>query len=418
MIGAQALLDLARPLAVAPAPNAAVTTRVVTGLRSRRVPVEGAGSRLRYPGKPAELQGLELALDAARQSDPVEFAVLAAILRDPLRGYRTVTRDASAQSYTLLGAWSLPDGSIAIGLAEVTVRSTDDPTQRIAVTLEVLKAPVLGEVIRRLERLFSEIVPSDRLGDRHRDPADALLWVGDSGRAGAHGGGWKDKIAAPAEARGFNVAFCEQPTAFQHTHKEIARFDGSAIAVWASWAGPFTTRQSLPPKWRVQAIYLEEQELDGSIDELRLMLDEGPPAPAPPATWDDFDRRISELKSDAFVLTDRCCRSLKDNPYPDPARMWDFTERLSRAARGWRELEAEVGGRLAEWIMENHEIEVAMHDSTLGVWAEFSYEGQNYSREPHVKVDDYKDPSQCGRIYFAVDTEARRFIVDHIGLHP
>ena len=41
-----------------------------------------------------------------------------------------------------------------------------------------------------------------------------------------------------------------------------------------------------------------------------------------------------------------------------------------------------------------------------------------YSREPHVKVDDYKKPVECGRIYFAQDNEGRRFIVNHIGPHP
>jgi hypothetical protein len=58
-----------------------------------------------------------------------------------------------------------------------------------------------------------------------------------------------------------------------------------------------------------------------------------------------------------------------------------------------------------------------LHDDALGALGEFTYDGQRYSREPHVKVDDYVDPARCGRIYFAYDTHRARFIVDHIGLH-
>ena len=109
---------------------------------------------------------------------------------------------------------------------------------------------------------------------------------------------------------------------------------------------------------------------------------------------------------------------IRGNAYPDPSRMWRFLVRMSQAAGAWRALGGEVGDRLSDWIAANFEIEVAMHDGTLGSWTDFTFEGDPYSREPHVKVDDFKKPRECGRIYFAVDGERLRFIVDYIGLHP
>jgi hypothetical protein len=282
-----------------------------------------------------------------------------------------------------------------------------------------LESPSEQALIGRLERLFPTIQPSARLGDRHRDPGNALLWVGDSGRAGASGGGWKAEIAVIAEARGLTLDCAERPTAFQATHREISRFAGREVAVWANASGAFTARASLPLRWRERAIYLETPDFGDSLDELRLRLDAQVDEPAPGVqTWEHFSERVEELQHSGFVLTGACRQMLIGNPYPDPGRMWQFTETLSRAARDWRELGGEVGDRLAAWIAENFEIEVALHDAGLGSWAEFTFEDCDYSREPHVKVDDHKNPAECGRIYFAVESDSLRFIVDHIGLHP
>jgi hypothetical protein len=97
--------------------------------------------------------------------------------------------------------------------------------------------------------------------------------------------------------------------------------------------------------------------------------------------------------------------------------MWHHLERLAEAAEAWAAANCSIGGRLDEWIHENYGVEVALHGGNLGNAASFMYEGTEYSREPHVKVDDYVDPASCGRIYFAYDTPGKRFIVDHIGLH-
>lgn len=365
------------------------------------------------------MTGIAAALEAARAADAIEFAMLADVAKDPVRGYPLIADDSAAHCYALLGSWMLADGSIGIGLALLTERTDLPLAERLAVSFEVLRAPSEQALVGRLERLFPTIQPSARLGDGHRDPANALLWVGDSGRAGAAGGGWKADIAAIAEARGLTLEYAERPTAFQATHREISRFAGREVAVWANASGAFATRASLPLRWRDRAIYLEMPDFGDSLDELRLRLDEQvDESPPGVETWERFSERAEELQHSGFLLTGACRQMLIGNPYPDPGRMWQFTETLSRAAHDWRGLGGEVGNRLADWIAENYEIEVALHDAGLGSWTEFTFEGCKYSREPHVKVDDVKSPVECGRIYFAVDSDALRFVVDYIGLHP
>ena len=45
----------------------------------------------------------------------------------------------------------------------------------------------------------------------------------------------------------------------------------------------------------------------------------------------------------------------------------------------------------------------------------FTFENRSFSREPHIKIDDYTNPNEVGRVYFAIDAKSRRFVVDHAG---
>jgi hypothetical protein len=133
------------------------------------------------------------------------------------------------------------------------------------------------------------------------------------------------------------------------------------------------------------------------------------------ASWPEFVEVLPLLESDAFVITPRAREMCDPSPYPDPGRMWFHLERLAEAAGAWAMADASVGEALKPWIHVNYGIEISLFDE--GSAYEFHHDGIAYSAEPHVKVDDFKDPARCGRIYFAVDSEKRRFIVDHIGLH-
>ena len=95
--------------------------------------------------------------------------------------------------------------------------------------------------------------------------------------------------------------------------------------------------------------------------------------------------------------------------------MWWHLERLAEAAEAWSEAGRVVGEGLKTWILSNYGIEISLFGR--GQRYDLAYDSRTYSVEPHVKVDDYKDPGRCGRIYFAIDNENGRFIVDHIGLH-
>jgi hypothetical protein len=137
-----------------------------------------------------------------------------------------------------------------------------------------------------------------------------------------------------------------------------------------------------------------------------------------PQSWPEFVEILPALESSAFVVTPAAREMCSPSPYPDPERMWWHLERLAEAAEAWASQGCSVGQDLSTWIRENYGIEVALHDADLEEGGgRFFYDGNEYSREPHVKVDDYKSPEECGRIYFAYVAEEQRFIVDHIGLH-
>jgi len=136
-----------------------------------------------------------------------------------------------------------------------------------------------------------------------------------------------------------------------------------------------------------------------------------------PQSWSEFLDNVDALESSAFTITPNAREGCNPSAYPDPARMWWHLERLAEAAEAWAEQNCAVGMDLKTWIQHNYGIEIALFDGSLGDRASFIFDGEDYSREPHVKVDDYKGPDECGRIYFAYVAEEQRFIVDHIGLH-
>jgi hypothetical protein len=133
-------------------------------------------------------------------------------------------------------------------------------------------------------------------------------------------------------------------------------------------------------------------------------------------TWSQAAVLIEELVGPHFVLTGRARAMLATNPYPRPERMLDFTRRLAATAKLYRERSGQLGTSIAEFALAEQALEIAMHDRSLSV-PMISMDGRDLDPRPHVKVDDYKTPDQCGRIYFAVDHVDFRFVVDHIGLH-
>jgi hypothetical protein len=68
-------------------------------------------------------------------------------------------------------------------------------------------------------------------------------------------------------------------------------------------------------------------------------------------------------------------------------------------------LGGKLGKSLTSWITEQSGLTYAQADEGLrrSRLDKFKFEGREYSREPHIKLDDHVSPNRVGRIYFAVD---------------
>jgi hypothetical protein len=130
-------------------------------------------------------------------------------------------------------------------------------------------------------------------------------------------------------------------------------------------------------------------------------------------------RRVEarEASTAAFCLTARARGHLTRNAYPRSDRMLEHLERLADMAEGWSAAQGEVGERLEDWARLTFDLRIALHDRKIRD-SKFIHEGVELDNTPHVKVDDFTNANECGRIYFAIDGDPRwRIVVDHIGLH-
>lgn len=152
----------------------------------------------------------------------------------------------------------------------------------------------------------------------------------------------------------------------------------------------------------------EWQEVDEEDEE-----DEQPREP--PDSWSELAERISDLESPGLELTDRARDCAAQNSYPSPERMWIHLEKLSRAGEAYSAARSRVGQRFAEWVLEKWGLDVALTDSTYGNHT-FEFDGVELSRLPHVKIDDAVAPNEVGRIYFAIDSDRSRLVVDWFGV--
>jgi hypothetical protein len=71
-----------------------------------------------------------------------------------------------------------------------------------------------------------------------------------------------------------------------------------------------------------------------------------------------------------------------------------------------------------DWFKQEWALTLASTDKYMsknGLDA-FNFEGRPHSRLPHLKLGDHTSPNEVGRVYFAMDSDGERFIVDHVGL--
>lgn len=134
-----------------------------------------------------------------------------------------------------------------------------------------------------------------------------------------------------------------------------------------------------------------------------------------PLNKEDFAKAVLELESPHFKLSDRSKRRLASISYLDLPKMLRSVSSLERVAEMWSTRETAEN---IETLGRSMGLRIAMTDSSLEPFL-LKIDGKSVSgrAEPHVKVDDSTSLDRCGRIYFAVDKDRKRFIVDHIGVH-
>lgn len=199
-----------------------------------------------------------------------------------------------------------------------------------------------------------------------------------------------------------------------------------ALLVWADWVAhpePFIAAYTKArPDGYADTLGRSDRSMVYSehIAELQMHLrqlvapDELPAAPI--ENWTDAKKLILELRGPHFQLTARAVEMLDGNPYPKIDRMVAHLKSLAGLAAELHRRHGNLGRRISDVAIENYGIEIALFDSSLADKS-IEYEGRTFNTQVHVKVDDYKSPEAVGRIYFAIDSEGARLIVDHIGLH-
>jgi hypothetical protein len=132
--------------------------------------------------------------------------------------------------------------------------------------------------------------------------------------------------------------------------------------------------------------------------------------------WSVARPGVLALAREGLELTARARKMLTGNPYPHPERMLDHLERFARGIEAFRRAEGRVGMGLAQFFRQ-YDLEVVMQVDELKKQTFVHDDGAKLAKGPHIKVDDFKKPNEVGRIYFGYDSDNRRFVIDHIGLH-
>jgi regulator of replication initiation timing len=120
----------------------------------------------------------------------------------------------------------------------------------------------------------------------------------------------------------------------------------------------------------------------------------------------------------SLVFTDHAKDVWINSQYPHIDRMRGALEQLAKAAVAWRELGGQLGTSLTSWITSEVGLQYASDDEGMrrARLDSFVFEGRPYSRLSHIKLDDHVSPDRVGRIYFAIDKDKLRWIVDHVGV--
>ena len=136
---------------------------------------------------------------------------------------------------------------------------------------------------------------------------------------------------------------------------------------------------------------------------------------------DDFETLFNELEvltGGAIVFTPNARSQWNKDKRPEHAKMRKALVAFAQSALEWRRKDSKIGQDLSLWLEERLGLAVPFSDAGL-VKADrhlFDFEGQTWDRSRHIKLKDRTSPDGVGRVYFDIDKEQGRFIVDHVGL--
>jgi len=138
-----------------------------------------------------------------------------------------------------------------------------------------------------------------------------------------------------------------------------------------------------------------------------------------PSSLEALSQHLERVSQGRIVFTPKAVAAWrKAARYSTPDDMRDGLVKLARVAHDLIGGHAEVRGHFDSWVRQNYDLKISMQDDEMPKkFRTFTWEDTSYDRTPHVKVNDWVDPHECGRIYFAVDNANDRYIVDHVGLH-
>ncbi len=142
---------------------------------------------------------------------------------------------------------------------------------------------------------------------------------------------------------------------------------------------------------------------------------------APHIDANDLDGLADFLQAQsqgAIVFTPDARRSWRKDAYHRIDVMRESLITLAQAAVEYRGMGCQLGMHPDEWFKHEWELTIASTDQYMAKngLADFTFEGRTLSRLPHVKLGDHTSPNEVGRIYFAMDSDKERFVVDHVGL--
>lgn len=126
-----------------------------------------------------------------------------------------------------------------------------------------------------------------------------------------------------------------------------------------------------------------------------------------------------EMETDgAIVFTPRASTSWRKSAYPFPDAMREALTVLAQAAQEWHDKNGEIGMLPDDWLKTTWGVNSVFSDQGLVKKRihKFTHDGRELDRTPHLKLDDNTTPDRVGRVYFALDHEGWRFVVDHVGL--